>query len=137
MPWRELEHPADILLEIEAESPEALVVECARALFFFAVGSPLEESEQDVPGVVSVHAAEGDFAGLLVAWMNELVFNLDAAQRVFVPMDVQLNVSRGHLFVSGKWVIIPAGGSRVKAVTYGGLEFHPGPPSRLRVILDV
>lgn len=40
MPWRHLEHPADVRLEIAAESPEALVGECSLAFYDVALGRP-------------------------------------------------------------------------------------------------
>ena len=42
-----------------------------------------------------------------------------------------------EMMAIGEWVLTPAAGGRVKAVTYGGLSFDLGPPLRLEVIMDV
>ena len=138
MPWRELEHPADIRLEIEAESLEDLVKECARAFYFFDLGFLPEQPAQGRPGKIYIdEGRRGDLAGLLVAWMNELLYFLETSGRLFFPLVVEIDASSGRLVARGKWQAAPGTGGRVKAVTYGGLEFDPGPPLRLEVIMDV
>ncbi len=137
MPWRELEHPADIRLEIEAEGLEELVKECACAFYSVTLGAVPGKAGQESPGEISVSAGEGDFEGLLVTWMNELLFHLENSGRVFIPGMVEIAESRGELVAHGGWSAAPCPGGRVKAVTYGGLEFDQGPPWRLRVIMDI
>jgi len=134
--WRELDHPADVRLEVEAETLESLFRECADAFYSVSLGIPKPDFGRGFPGAVSLKGIEDDLAGLLVAWMNELLFELETARRVFVPMEVRIDESC-CLLATGDWVTAPAAGGKVKAVTYGGLELDPGPPWRFRVILDV
>jgi RNA-splicing ligase RtcB len=54
MPWRHLEHPADVRLEIAAESPEALVGECSLAFYDVALGEEAPEAYKNVDRVVDV-----------------------------------------------------------------------------------
>jgi len=137
LPWRELEHPADIRLEIEAESLEELVEECARGFYWVSAGHSFDGSFYGNPGNISISAAPGDVEGLLVSWMNELLFNLETARQAFLPAEVVIDLTKGVLIVKGQWVPASGQGSRVKAVTYGGVEFSTTPRPRLRVIMDV
>lgn len=136
MPWRELDHPADIRLEIEAETLEALFRECAEAFYSVSLGMRTESSCGHSPGVVVVQGTGEDLEALLVAWMNELLFELETSRRVFVPLEVRIDEACSILAI-GEWVLAPAAGGRVKAVTYGGLSLDPGPPLQLEVIMDV
>lgn len=137
MSWRELEHPADIRLEIEAETPEALAKECVYAFYSVSSEEKLERSKDEIPGKIEVFSSEGDLEGVLVALMNELLFRLETTRDVFLPESVEIDLSKGRLVSRGKWRPATCLGSRVKAVTYGGLELDPGPPWRLRVTMDV
>ena len=137
MPWRELDHSADIRLEIEAETIEELVTESARALYDASEESQPALHSPGFQGEISLRGQEEDIAALLVLWMNELLFFLQTTHRVFLPRKVSINPVTGDLAVSGKWVPSSSPGSRVKAVTYGGLELETQPRLTLRVILDV
>jgi SHS2 domain-containing protein len=137
LPWRELEHPADLRLEIEAETLEKLVAECAKAFYSAASGEELGNISGGGFGEIDVRSSEGDLGGLLVVWMNELLYRLETAREIFLPETVEVDLKTGCLVSKGKWAPAPRPGSRVKAVTYGGLEVDVGPPWRLRVILDV
>lgn len=137
LPWRELEHTADIRLEIEAETMEKLVTESALAFY----GVSMEIFDSSYPniesGSISLRGPEGDLPALLVLWMNELLFFLETTHQVFIPLEVSINPAKGTLLVSGNWVPSFSPGSRVKAVTYGGLDLIAKPHLKLRVILDV
>lgn len=137
MPWRELEHPADLRLEIEGETLEALAKECVYAFYSVASGEIEERPGDEIPGNIEVFSSEGDLEGLLVALMNELLFRLETTRQVFLPESVEFDISKMCLLSRGKWMPATCPGSRVKAVTYGGLELDPGPPWRFKVIMDV
>ena len=138
MPWKELEHTGDLRLEIEAGTPEDLALECARAFYETSAGLPVEKKG---PGGemqhLQVFSQECDMAGLFAAWMNELLFFLETGHGVFYPEAVRVDGQAGSLEAWGRWGPSPKPGGRVKAATYGGLEFDAGPPCRLRVTLDV
>lgn len=137
MSWRELEHSADIRLEIEAETIEELVTESAKAFYGASEEKQPAAHLQEVRGEISLRGPENDVSSLLVLWMNELLFFLETTHRVFIPREVSINPVMGTLAVSGKWVPSSSAGSRVKAVTYGGLELETQPRLTLRIILDV
>lgn len=137
MPWRKLDHPADVRIEVEAETLEDLFRECADAFYSVSLGTwSAENSIGHSPGVFSLQGSGDDLAGLLVTWMNELLFELETSRRVFVPLEIRID-ERLNLLAIGEWVLTPAAGGRVKAVTYGGLSIDLGPPLRLEVIMDV
>jgi len=138
MPWKELEHTGDLRVEIEAGTPEELALECARAFYETSAGLPVERDGQGGEmRHIRVLSPECDIAGLLAAWMNELLFFLETGRGVFYPETVRIDVQAGSLEAWGSWARSPKPGGRVKAVTYGDLEFDPGPPCRIRVTLDV
>ena len=138
MPWKELEHTGDLRLEIEAGTPEDLALECARAFYETSAGLPGEKNGRGGERQhLQVFSPEGDMAGLFAAWMNELVFFLETGRGMFFPETVRIDGRAGSLEAWGWWGPSPKPGGRVKAVTYGELEFDPGPPCRIRVTLDV
>lgn len=138
MPWKELEHTGDLRMEIEAGTPEDLALECARAFYETTAGISIRG---DKPGgglqQILVASQENDLACLFAAWMNELLFFLETGHGVFYPEAVRVDGQAGSLEAWGRWGPSPKPGGRVKAATYGGLEFDAGPPCRLRVTLDV
>ena len=138
MAWKELEHTGDLRLEIEAGTPEDLALECARAFYETSAGISIrgDDPEGEMQQIL-VASQEKDLAGLFAAWMNELLFFLEVGCGVFYPEIVRINGQTGSLEAWGRWSPSPKPGGRVKAVTYGGLEFDEGPPCRLRVTLDV
>ena len=138
MPWKELEHTGDLRLEIEAGTPEDLAIECARA--FYETSACLSIRGNGHGGEMQhlqVSSSGSDLAGLFAAWMNELLFFLETGHGVFYPETVRIDGQAGSLEAWGRWGPSPKPGGRVKAATYGGLEFDAGPPCRLRVTLDV
>jgi SHS2 domain-containing protein len=129
--YRWVDHTAEIELHIEAETREGVF---ADALTAFAELVSRDEGGESAEHDVSVEAA--DDAGVLVAWLEELVFLAETDD--FVPEGVErLEVTNGRLTarISGRRDR-PA--HLVKAVTYHGLEFvqHDG-LWRAKVVLDV
>lgn len=138
MPWKELDHPADIRLEIEAQSVEELFRASAEAFYSVSAGEFPSCFPNRTRGPIQIETSqEGDLSELLVRWMNELLFFLETENIVFLPESIDVDVQKGTLVAQGRWSPATVRGGRVKAVTYGGLELDPGPPWRFRVILDV
>jgi SHS2 domain-containing protein len=129
--FRWVDHTAELELEIEASSEEAVFAE-ALAAFAELVG---DGSGQPVSREVKVEA--DDHALLLVEWLSELVYLAEAEQ--LVPERVtSLELEGGSLraIVEGR-----RGEPRnlVKAVTLHRLELQPDDRVgwRARVVLDV
>jgi SHS2 domain-containing protein len=126
-----LEHTSEMELGIEAGSPEAVFTEALVAL-----GDLLGEEGSGVPAQYEVSANASDLPGLLVEWLNELVYL--AETRGLIPE----RIVRMDL-VDAEIAAVVAGRrsqpqSLVKGVTYHGLEMGPADGAwRARVVLDV
>jgi protein archease len=131
MPYRWVEHTAEIELEIDAPTPEAVFTEALHAL-----GELIGEG----PCGASVHcelAVAGDeLASLLVRWLDELVYRAEVEG--LVPEDVERIAIDGHGIAAT--VRCHQGSPRhlVKAATYHRLAFERADGGyRAKVVLDV
>jgi SHS2 domain-containing protein len=145
--FRWVDHTAELELEIEAPSEEAVFVDALVALaeLLSGEGEPMTEEsgeherppDTDEPVVrrrVSVEA--GDRPALLAAWMEELVFL--AESEGFEPVAVErfeLGEGSASATVAGRLGQPPP---FVKAVTYHRLSFAPADDGyTATVVLDV
>lgn len=133
MPWKELEHTADVGLEITASTMEELVTESAAALYrviFGEVskGSFINEDNFVVSGL--------DLIEIMVSWMNELVFLIETRRCILQIQEVHFEPSGKQLNVTAALYEIPQILSHVKAVTYGSVFLQIRPPL-FRVYLDL
>jgi SHS2 domain-containing protein len=129
--YRWVDHTAEVELHVEAESREAVFAETLTAFAeLVSRDGDGEPAEHDV--AVEAH----DEAGLLVAWLEELVFLAETED--FVPeraARMELSDRRLAALVTGHRAS-PA--HLVKAVTYHGLEFAQREGKwRAQVVLDV
>ncbi|HWP29166.1 MAG TPA: archease [Chloroflexota bacterium] len=131
-----VDHTAEVGLRAWGPDLAAAFVQAARGLFSLLV--PLERV-QPVRQREFAIAAE-DLEGLLVAWLEELLFVFETERLVFADF----TVSRPSRTALQAWAwgepFDPArhrGGVAVKAVTYHRLAVVEGPPARVEVILDV
>jgi SHS2 domain-containing protein len=129
--YRWVDHTAEVELHIEAEAREGVFAE---ALAAFAELVSRDDEGEPAGHDVSIEAA--DNPGLLVSWLEELVFLAETED--FLPVRVdELELTEGHLtaHVSGRRGR-PA--HLVKAVTYHGLEFaQQNGVWQAKVVLDV
>jgi len=129
MSFRWVEHTAELELELEADSEEAIFGEAAAA-FAELLETPGDRESRQV-------AADGaDRATLLANWLEELVFL--AETEGFAPrrlVEVELGAQDVLAVVEGRKGEPPP---LVKAVTYHDLEFRSEHGKwRARVVLDV
>jgi SHS2 domain-containing protein len=127
-----VDHTAELELEIEAPTEEAVFEEALAAL-----AELLSSEEKDEPEVRRQVSAEApDRPALLAAWMEELVFLAEIEG--FEPLAVQVLELAPHLAeatVTGRLGHPPP---LVKAVTYHGLSFaRAGHGYTATVVLDV
>jgi SHS2 domain-containing protein len=128
---RFVEHPAELVLELEASTVEDLLAEAARAFAELVAGSD--------SGAPARHPLELEVLeeGTLVAdWLNELVYLADT--QAFVPRRLR-SFERTPSGVRAEVLgYEDAPRPLVKAVTYNDLELESGPGGwRARVVLDV
>jgi SHS2 domain-containing protein len=120
--WFEvLEHTADVGLRLFGDSPREVFEAAARGLAELEGSWFPGEGEQR-----EVDVRAGDRAGLLVAWLDELLYLRDAEDVVFGGFDVTAadTVLRARVRTAprGDRILEAAG---VKAATYHGLRFEP------------
>jgi SHS2 domain-containing protein len=129
--YRWVEHTAELQLELEAETEEALFAAALTAL-----GELVGREDDGRPARHEVRASASDRATLLVEWLGELVFLAETED--FVPESVlSLELEDGALraTVEGRRGD-PA--HLVKSVTYHNLELGRDRKGwRARVVLDV
>ena len=130
------EHTADIGLAVEAPSLEVAFGEAALALVEVITGSALPPVEQQRTLDVATESREQ----LLVQFLSRLLVEFDGDG--FLPGRVQVSLtSAGSLTATlegATWEPTRDGyGVEVKAISYHDLQVEPGPPARLRVILDL
>jgi len=133
--YRQIDHTADLALEVWAESEEELLAAGAQALTeIMTEGARIEpRSERDV-------AIDGiDAADRLVQWLNEIVVAAVVDGFLFHSAAIQLEPpGRLRARVRGE----PDAGARVvaelKSATYHDLELgRAGDTWRARVVIDV
>lgn len=129
--YRWIEHTAEIELQIEDESPEAVFTEA-----LVAFGDLVSEERGGEPVSHRVNVTAADLPALLAEWMNELVYLADTDG--FVPERVdRLRLADASIEaeISGQRRI-PR--SVVKAVTYHGLSLRNDDGVwRASLVLDV
>ena len=157
---RQVEHTADVALEVEADDLAAAFAEAALALGEVITGGGLPEPRE----AVRVTIEADDVESLLVRWLAELLVHFDAEGFLTGAAEVALTPptrdARPEVVVvvdgraarvagEGAWRLRatlrgeaydPARhgyGSEVKAISYHTLRVAPGPPARLRVLLDL
>jgi SHS2 domain-containing protein len=129
--YRWVDHTAEMELHIEAATREEVFAEALAAF-----GELVSRDGDQEPARHDVALEASDDAGLLVAWLEELVFLAETED--FVPeRAVRLELGDGRL---GAEVAGRRGrpAHLVKAVTYHGLSFEQlNGNYRARVVLDV
>ncbi|MDP6363792.1 MAG: archease [Candidatus Poseidoniia archaeon] len=132
---RTFEHTADIGLAIEAESLDAAFGEAALALVEVITGSALPPAERQRAFTVEAKSREQ----LLVRFLSRLLVEFDGDG--FLPGAAEVTLASGRLATTLHGAIWDAErdgyGVEVKAISYHDLLVAPGPPARLRVILDL
>ncbi len=87
MPYRLIEHTADLGIEITAGSLNELFEEAARAMFNEIV-EDLSKVEHRVEKVLSLE--ESTLEDLLVSWLSELLYIFDVEEVVFSKFEVSI-----------------------------------------------
>lgn len=131
---RQLEHTADLALELWAPDEPALLVEGARALVGLLTEAPPPSGDASRP--VELRALDPE--DRLVRWLSEVIYL--ATVEGFLVTDAALTLAGDGLRGTARGVA--EAGSRlrteIKAVTYHDLELVRGPQQvRARVVLDV
>ena len=134
---REIDHTADVGIEVEAMTPEQLFGRAAYAMFWLIADVESTRSVVNIPIVIEA----GDREELMVKWLSELNYRHQVDGLVFSHFVIdELNDGRLVGVASGEAI---SGGHpqihcELKAVTYHGLEIQCGEGGcRARVIFDI
>ena len=133
---RTFEHTADIGIAVEAESLAAAFGEAALALAEVVTGGALPPARE----ARTLVAEAGTREQLLVRFLSRLLVEFDGDG--FLPGVAEVALAAdGRLAATlrgAAWDAERDGyGVEVKAISYHELLVEPGPPARLRVILDL
>ncbi len=128
---------ADVGIEAYGEGLPELAQTAAQALFAL-----LAEAEFVSPsGKINVKAVGHDWGGLLVNWLNEIIFLHETREMLFNRVEV---TNWGEFYLEGRLLGEPIDADRhqlryqVKGVTYHCLEVTESPDGwRLRAIVDI
>lgn len=135
--FRVFDHTADIGLEVEAATQEALFETAARGLFHLLCRiegvKPRTEHRFSVTG--------GDREELLIGWLSELLSHHDAEGMLFSRFAVRFEGPRHLTGTAAGEPYDPARHeikTELKAVTYHQVELcHDGDRWRARIVVDV
>jgi len=92
--YREIEHTADVGVELQARDLRSALESAAAAMFDVICDVDSVEHLLTIP--LTVDAREGDLENLLVRWLTELLYVHQSRNMVFSGFEV-LSVSRGTL----------------------------------------
>ena len=131
MGYRWIEHTAELELEIEAATPEAVFIDVTRAFVELVA-----DEGGEGPAECELSLVGNDLADLLVQWLDELVYR--AETEALVPDEVE----RIELSEEGVSATLRCHRGRprhlLKGATYHRLRFEPSDGGyRATVVLDV
>ncbi|MEX2046424.1 MAG: archease [Chloroflexota bacterium] len=133
---RLVEHTADTGIEAWGRTLDEAFEEAALALFEIII-DPAAVEERESHRIAVSGTDDGD---LLVRWLNELLYLVDAYGLVFRRSSVERRAPATLVATAYGERLDPARHqprSAVKAVTYHQLAVEPGPPAHVRVIVDL
>lgn len=134
--YRIVEHTADVGVEAWGDSLPEAFEEAAKAMFSLMVD--LDAVVERTERTRSVRASDRE--GLLVSWLNALIALVDAEGVVFRRFAVERLTDRELVATAYGEPLDPARHAphlAVKAATHHAVSVEPGPPWRVRAILDV
>jgi SHS2 domain-containing protein len=114
--YEEVDHTADWALRLQGKDLAELCLHAAAAMLAACGARPAEGASDERRITLQAPAREI----LLVRWLQEVLYLLDAHHRYPRRIDVQVD---GGLNLSARWEEVPLAGvdKPIKAVTYSGL----------------
>jgi SHS2 domain-containing protein len=129
----ELDHSADWALRVRGRDMSELCLVAASAMLAACGAGPTNGRSAER----QVELTAADREGLLVVWLEEILFTLEV--RLQIPTQIDVRVS-GGLALSGRWMEVPLGRIEkpIKAVTYNNLEVRDtGGELEATIVFDV
>lgn len=135
--YRFEEHTGEVRVRLRAEDFPGLLLQAALALAQLLTGSTRQPQPVREEGE-AIDLSARDREGLLVDWLNELIFLTDTTGKVFT--DCEFEAVDGTSVRGTVWGQVPeTTQTAVKAATFHGLAIEEASDGRLEalVILDV
>jgi SHS2 domain-containing protein len=130
------EHTGEVQVSLHASTIAELFVEAGRALAALMLDQASSVQTQPTRTVTVTVRAESR-AGLLVEWLNELIFQVETKKAVFTRFDIQ-KLTDEEIVATIHGVPEPPIRTAVKAATLHGLQLREeGGELRATVVLDV
>jgi SHS2 domain-containing protein len=127
-----VEHTADWELEVWAESLDGLMVEACRGMYELMGVEVCSENRRHY----RLELGAGDREGLLVAFLNELLYLLESEDLAFDGFLLAVDENRLDARLEGG--AVTARGKEIKAVTFHRMAVRDvGPGLRTRIVFDV
>ena len=132
---RQIEHTADVGIEITSETFQEALSEACLALTEVITGGNLVEPSSEFNFTVSY----SDTSRLLVDILNELIIIFDSKNFLSGQVNVTLSNSEAAISLLGDFYSHKKHGYgvEVKAISYHNLKVVVGPPSHIVFILDL
>jgi SHS2 domain-containing protein len=136
--YREIEHTADVGLELEAPDPTAAFELAAASMFDLMCD--LDSVGDDVRRTVRIQARDGDPENMMVRWLSELLYVFESERLLLSGFNVTKLTSDaleaevvGEQFDPGRHAVK----TEIKAVTYHDMAVEEvGGRWHVRVIFD-
>jgi SHS2 domain-containing protein len=141
LPFRVLEHTADVGFEAFGRTKKEVFANAGRALFSLMVDLDSIWSREDLRIEASVSGSDTDTSGLLVNWLSEILYLYEAEGWLLRDFEIHsLNsrsisaVARGERFDRARHQVKLL----VKAITYHQLALEEAPGGwRAQVYVDI
>ncbi len=137
IPFEAIEHTADIGLRAYGKTLKEAFENAARGMFSLMVDPAAVENREKV----AVKAEADDVEGLLVAWLNELLYLFDAGDIIFKDFEIWQWNEKSYLkaFAYGEHIDLEKHQFEIeiKACTYHRLKISENNVWACQVIFDV
>lgn len=131
MPYKILEHTADVRLAVEAESLEQLFADALDGTMKILQGQ-VKEPRQEVKRKVSVQS--GDRTALLVDFLNEVLLQTQTQREIYINI-IFKQLTERILEAELNGVSVDGFGEDIKAVTYHEADVKQGKDGRWETVL--
>jgi len=134
IPWKELEHTADIGIEVWGCSMEQVFQESSTAMYGIIFDPPFFSGKGE-PHEITLKGH--DLQDLAVLWLNELIYLIEVRRRTYQVTSMFLDQRDFSLHAGGVLYPAPKVLTPLKAATFGGIFLDTSESPRLRLYFDV
>lgn len=135
--FREIEHTADVEIEVWGEDILSLFVEAARGMYHLSQIKRKGDGDTQAAQTCSFTVRGADLESLLVAYLSELLFYLETEGLAFDEFDLQLQ-EEYRLQAQLEGFVVESRNREIKAVTFHNLNIEETESGRqVHIVFDV